>query len=504
MSATPDEEVPDPGCLPAWKVDELPEPQPFTFKNLLKLVGPGLVLAGGAIGTGELIMGPQVAARYQGALLWVALLSILAQVMLNTEVMRYTLCTGEPIMTGFLRCKPGPKFWIGFYILLEFAGWFPTLAGLSAQVLVVAWLRLGPNDPIPVDTVRLVSYIVFLSCAALSLFGKKIFDTVQVVVTGKLIFLLVCMTACSIFFVSGDTWLRVVGGMVDFTRIPRDASGQPDIDWSIVAGLAGFAGVGGLGNLMVSNFVREKGWGMGSKVGVIASATGDHDLTLQHIGVICRPGPETTRRFAGWFKYLLIDQWLLWATGAIIGVLLPCLLGAQYLKIGNVDGSDQWRWAAALAQDIGAVRGPLVGTVILLCALVILIPGQFYVIDATARKWTDVIWSGTDWARKLDTHKANRVYYSIAAAYVTYGLIAFAIPGLSASKMMVIGGSLANLSIAITMIHALLVNRRFLPRSLHPTPLKQALLILSIAFFLVMFGLVVNQKILPLIGFKTV
>ena len=141
---------------------------------------------------------------------------------------------------------------------------------------------------------------------------------------------------------------------------------------------------------------------------------------------------------------------------------------------------------------------------ILLCALVILIPGQFYVIDATARKWTDVIWSGTDWARKLDTHKANRVYYSIAAAYVTYGLIAFAIPGLSASKMMVIGGSLANLSIAITMIHALLVNRRFLPRSLHPTPLKQALLILSIAFFLVMFGLVVNQKILPLIGFKTV
>ena len=495
MSDVRDEDVPDPGCLPAWKVDELPEPQPFTFQNFLKLIGPGLVLAGGAIGTGELIMGPQVAARYQGALLWVALLSILAQVLLNTEVMRYTLCTGEPIMTGFLRCKPGPTFWIGFYLLLECAGWFPTLAGLSAQVLVVAWLRLGPNDPIPVDTVRLVSYIVFLSCAALSLFGKKIFDTVQVVVTGKLIFLLVCMTVCSLFFVSGDTWVKVAGGMVGLTPLPP---GQ-GIDWSIVAGLAGFAGVGGLGNIMVSNFVREKGWGMGSKVGAIASATGDHDITLRHIGVICRPGPETTRRFAGWFKYLLIDQWFVWATSAVIGVLLPCLLGAQYLKINAVEGSDQWRWAAALAQDIGAVRGPVVGLVILLCALVILIPGQFYVVDATARRWTDMLWSGTGWARKLDTHKANHVYYGIAGAYVLFGLVAFAIPGLSASKMMVIGGSLANLSIAITMVHALYVNRRFLPGSLQPTPLKQAMLLVAVAFYLIMFGLVVDQKIVPLL-----
>ncbi len=493
------EGIPDPGGLPAWGVGEMPEPAPFTAKNLMKLIGPGLVLAGGSIGTGELILGPQVAARYQGAMLWVALVSILAQVVLNTEVMRYTLCTGEPAMTGFLRCKPSPRFWVIFYLILEFAGWFPTLAGLSAQVLVVAWKHLGPLDVVPVETVRITSYAVFLGCAALSLVGRKIFDTVQVIVGGKFIFVLLCMTYCTLFFVSAETWGKVLGGMLDVTRLPIDPkTGQTKIDWALVAGLAGFAGVGGLGNIMVSNFVREKGWGMGGQVGAIAGATSHGEVTLNHIGTICRPGPETKRRFDGWFKYLITDQYLVWMVGSIIGVLLPCLLGAQYLKVDALDTKDQWRWAAALAQDIGAVRGSLAGNTILICALVILIPGQFYVIDITARKWTDVIWSATGWAQKLDTRKASRIYYAIAAVNVLYGLAYFTFfPGLSASSMMIIGGSLANLGIALTMFQTFYVNRRFLPKEVRPTRIKEVMLLLSGLFFLVMFGLVCQQKIAP-------
>jgi hypothetical protein len=125
----------DPGCLPAWNVDELPEPRPIQARYLLALIGPGLVLAGGSIGTGEWVMGPKTAAQYGGAMLWIVLVSILAQVVLNTEVMRYTLCTGEPIMTGFLRSRPGPKFWLITYLLLDVGGWWPAQAGLAAQIL---------------------------------------------------------------------------------------------------------------------------------------------------------------------------------------------------------------------------------------------------------------------------------------------------------------------------------------------------------------------------------
>lgn len=493
------EGIPDPGCLPPWNVGELPEPTPIQFKNILKLIGPGLVLAGGSIGTGELILGPQVAARYHGAMLWVAMVSILAQVILNTEAMRYTMATGEPVLTGFLRCKPGPRFWIIFYLLLDFAGWLPTLAGLSAQVLVVAWQRLGPTDAIPIDTVRTVSILVFLGCAALSLFGKKVFDTVQVIVGGKFLFVLFCMTWCALFFVSAHTWSEVLSGLFDFTRLPTDPkTGETKVDWALVGGLAGYAGVGGLGNIMVSNFVREKGWGMGGQVGAIAGLAGSKDVTLNHIGTVCRPGPETKRRFAGWFKYLIVDQYFVWALGSVIGVLLPSLLGAEYLKVNEHDVKEQWRWAAALSQDIGAARGQVVGNAILICALVILIPGQFYTIDSIARKWTDVLWCTSRWARRLDTHKASRIYYAIAAVMVSYGLVCFIfLPNLSASTMMIIAGSMANLGISMSIFQTFFINRRFLPKDVRPTRIKEAMMLLSGIFFAWMFALAFVQKIVP-------
>lgn len=490
----------DPGCLPAWNVDDLPDPKPITKKNLLGLIGPGLVLAGGSIGTGELIMGPQVAARYHGALMWIALLSVLAQVVLNTEVMRYTLCTGEPVMSGYFRSKPGPRFWLFFYVLLDFAGWLPTLASLSAEVLVVAVRGLGPMDSVPPDTVRMVSYFVFLGCASLSLFGGKIFNTLQVVIGGKVIFVLIYMLFTTIFFVSAKTWGDIWGGLFDFTRVPRDSAGNVSIDWGIVAALAGFSGVGGLGNIMASNYVREKGWGMGAKVGAIPSAFGGHKVELSHVGTMLRDTPANRDRFRRWCQYLMVDQYGVWAAASLVAIMLPCLLGAQYLQLDSVDAptGGNWRWAAALAQDFGAAKGPIFRTLTLVVALVILIPGQFYVIDSTARRWTDAIWSGSRRARLLDQKRIAHLYYTLAAIYVGWGMCVFTFfPKLSGSTMMIIGANLANLAIATTVLHTWYVNRRFLPASVRPSVGKQIAMAASAAFFLIMFGLVVWQKIVP-------
>src|SRR4051812_38404222 len=77
----------DPGCLPAWGAGDLPEPKAISFhwRNWLSLIGPGLVLAGGSIGTGEWVMGPKIAALYHGAFMWAVLCSIVGQVLFNTE-----------------------------------------------------------------------------------------------------------------------------------------------------------------------------------------------------------------------------------------------------------------------------------------------------------------------------------------------------------------------------------------------------------------------------------
>ena len=113
--------------FPRWNVAELPAAPEFSARQWKLLIGPGLLLAGSAIGGGEWLFGPIVTARYGGQLMWIAAISILLQVSHNLCMMRYTLYTGEPIFVGFFRTRPGPMFWVFFYLLLDLGGIWPVL-----------------------------------------------------------------------------------------------------------------------------------------------------------------------------------------------------------------------------------------------------------------------------------------------------------------------------------------------------------------------------------------
>jgi Mn2+/Fe2+ NRAMP family transporter len=81
------------------------------LRNVLRTVGPGVIGLGIAIGSGEWLLGPSVVLKYGAALLWITTSAVLLQVLLNLEMGRYTLYTGEPHRHGLLRTWPGPAFW---------------------------------------------------------------------------------------------------------------------------------------------------------------------------------------------------------------------------------------------------------------------------------------------------------------------------------------------------------------------------------------------------------
>src|SRR5205085_471968 len=150
--------------------------------------------------------------------------------------------------------------------------------------------------------------------------------------------------------------------------------------------------------------------------------------------------------------------------GSLVGMMLPCMMGAEFLRAESLTAKEQWRWAAAMAQDFGAAKGEIFRILTLICGLVIMIPGQFYVIDGVARRWTDAVWSGSVRTHEMGEHTVKHVYYSFAGAYVVACLaVLMFLPNLSASQMMLFLGNLANLAIACTIFHTIYVNRRFLP-----------------------------------------
>src|SRR5918994_2782649 len=138
----------DHGELPPWTIADLPAPPPFNFRNMLKVIGPGAIMAATSIGGGEWLVGPAAAVKYSSAIFLIATVAIALQVLFNLEAIRYTLYTGEPIYGGIMRLRPGPRFWAVFYSVMAFfqLGW-PALAGAAAATLLGAWTGRMPGAP---------------------------------------------------------------------------------------------------------------------------------------------------------------------------------------------------------------------------------------------------------------------------------------------------------------------------------------------------------------------
>ena len=60
--------------------------------------------------------------------------------------------------------------------------------------------------------------------------------------------------------------------------------------------LATFASI----NASFSNYVRDKDWGMGQRVGAIASAVGGKAISLPHQGKVFEVTPDSMKLWRGW------------------------------------------------------------------------------------------------------------------------------------------------------------------------------------------------------------
>lgn len=224
--------------MPPWHVAELPDAPRFDRRHLFALIGPSIIAGGAAIGGGEWLAGPAVTARYGGAMMWLATLSILGQVIYNIEISRYTLYSGEPIMNGKFRSLPGPALWLWFYAILDFAAIFPYLAANAASPLAVFILGRAPDDASSSDQLlmRFLGYGVFLLSMVPLVIGGKIYKSLRALMTFKIITVLGFLLLLAIFYSNLGTWKEILGGFVRFGTIPirsaedRNANGLLDPD----------------------------------------------------------------------------------------------------------------------------------------------------------------------------------------------------------------------------------------------------------------------------------
>jgi hypothetical protein len=426
---------PDPGMLPAWNVGPLPDPPQFGMRRALRMIGPGVILTGAAIGSGEWLLGPALTAKYAGTVLWVATISIFLQACLNQEVSRYTLATGEPIFTAYMRCWPGSRWHSSWYLALGAIMLWPGLVTNAATAVAAGILSVQHDAhviPTAADSflVRGCAYAIFAVCVLLVLFGGKVYTMLQVAITFMVVWILGYLIFVDVTMASWRSWDLVIRGFFNFGYFP---SGEA-LDWTLVAGFAAYAGLGGLGNAATSNYVRDKGWGMGSLVGAIPSAVGGHEIKLSHVGMIFPVTPENVCKFREWWKLILFDQGVIWSGGAFLGMALPAILAIEFIDPALNLG--QWQAAAFQAEGIAKRHGSVFWYLTLLCGFWVLFSSALVGVDGVGRAWSDMIWTGSQPGRKGRGARVLWVSLAVIVGIVLLSGLVFGGANISSSHLL--------------------------------------------------------------------
>lgn len=512
--------------IPAWGTANLPTPKPLGLKNLAGLIGPGIVMCGIQIGGGEWLLGPDTTAKYGGGLMWIATIAIITQAFYNIEAGRYALYCGEPVFTGFMRTAPGPGFWMGVTLLMSLSFFIPGLSTNAAVLIATLWLDRPPTP----DDSFLVNSIAYLCLGGVImpvLIGGKVYNTLQVVMTIKVFSVLGFCLFLGLCFVSPQGWIDVFSGFLKFGNIPsKDAAGHDTVTnvfaslWkdgtlpvlalgniAMLGAFAGYAGGGGLSNSTYSNFVRDKGWGMGHEVGAIPSAVGGRNVTLSHVGKVFPLTEENMRRWRGWWKYILADQILVWVPGCFMGMALPALMSIQFARLSPMYGKSVTYSQPLITADgirhseaIGT-WAPLLWTASLIVGLLVFLPSQMSIVDDFARRWTDILWSGSRRVQKrLRTNQVHYLYYAILGVYTVWSFIVatlFLTVVDSPKVMTYVIANVNNAALAITSFHILWINCRLLPEPLRPRWYQRVGIAACGVFYSALAMLVFWAEILP-------
>ena len=268
-----------------------PRPPAPTGLQWVKVVGPGVIVLGLSLGGGEFLLGPTAFVRYGLSLLWITLVAVFFQTIFNTELMRYTLATGEPVVYRVhaheaRRARSGRGCTSAMYLLQ--VGW-PYSAGLSAgAIFFLATRRIA--TPADATTIYQLGVGTFLLCILLLMLGRRIERTLELLNWVMVVCILGGFLALGLYFVPGSTWAAAAVGFFGFDLPRRTFSFMPgNADFLLLAALAGYSGAGGMVNIALSSWARDKGYGMGQRAGYIPAAVGGHKVNLAHTGFIFTP-----------------------------------------------------------------------------------------------------------------------------------------------------------------------------------------------------------------------
>ncbi len=428
---------------------------PVGFGATFRHIGPGLVLAAGIVGSGELIATTKLGAQAGITLLWLIVLGCVIKVFVQIELGRYAISSGETTLAGLNRV-PGPRLganWIVYLWLFLMCATFGLLGGILAGTGQVFALAV----PITGDFAR------FIETSAPQI-GRTVDESVWAVVvavfTSLVLFfgryrllenasvtLVVMFTVITVGNVIALQTTQYRFSAEEFLhglslQIPAITPGANP--WITALAAFGIIGVGATDLIVYPYWCLEKGY---------ARYTGRR-----------APDDGWTRRALGWLRVMKIDAFASLALLTLSTVAFY-LLGAAVLFREGLD-PDGMRMIHTLSSAYVPVFGVYAKWLFLSGAFAVLYSSFLVSMAGSARIFTDCLRVfgvlRQDDQRRYD---ASVAVLSLALPLVT---LAIFLLGVNPVRLILIGGTVGALMLPIIGMSAIyfryqLTDERLLP-----------------------------------------
>lgn len=471
--------------LPPLKYRDMPPAIAWT-----RMVGPSLILAGLALGSGEFILWPNIVYKSGFIFFWAALLGIVTQFFINMEIERWTLLTGESTITGFCRLS-----WHWSYIFLAmniipyaFPGW-----GTGAAQLL-SWMLFGPEIVIVDGSTHYQAYYLtefaiggLVLCGVVLTTGPVVYNTVERIQSWLVMLILLMVGLIAIVTVRWDAWAGLGRGLLSIGSMPDAES--TGLSMMQLLGALAFAGAGGTLNLGQSNYVKDKGYGMGHYIGRITSPLTGKAETVEETGYHFHHTPENLSRWRDWWRAANIEHGFSFLLTCVVTLFLLAMIAYSLLydeqgqlrdHARNLKGGMDFIFAQSLM-----LRDYPAGNVLRYCYLfagaAVLLTTELGVLDCVARISADLV--RVNFVRDSQRWTVSRLYFIFLWSEIALGSIIL-LMGIEEPKALIqISAALNGGVMFLYSLLLLYMNSKILPRSLAITPLRFVAIVWACAFF---------------------
>ncbi|WP_152047042.1 Nramp family divalent metal transporter [Aureimonas psammosilenae] len=448
---------------------------PAAPDNTARLIGPGIVAAGVGLSSGEFILYPYIASQVGMAFVWAALLGVMTQFFLNMEIERYTLATGETVLTGFSR------FWrhwgLVFALMTCFANLWPGWATSSATML--SYIVGGEPRWIAIAMLIVIGLILTLAPVVYVILERL--QMVKVAAVGLLIVI------SAFFVITAEDWAAL-------PQVVTGATIPSQLGFALLLGALAFAGAGGGQNLCQSNWIRDKGFGMGSYVPKIKSLLTGATEAAPSTGFVFEPTPENMTRWNRWWRFANWEQLLTFVLITFVTITFTSLLA--YATVYGQEGLGN---SVAFVQREGQVLSERVGgwfgALFWFIGAFSLFGAATGIVDYTARLAADVL--RTSYLRQANE---SRLYFGIVWALVAIGVVVLLVGLTQPLVLLVISACTGGLMMFMYSLLLLVLNRRVLVPEIRPAAFRVAALVWAFLLFGGLSILTIIQQIPKLWG----